>query len=48
MHARIMQIQMELTTIQKELTTIQKGDLTTADYFRKMKRLADTLAVIGK
>jgi hypothetical protein len=41
MHARIMQIQMELTTI-------QKGDLTTADYFRKMKRLADTLAAIGK
>jgi hypothetical protein len=41
MHARIMQIQMELATI-------QKGDLTTADYFRKMKRLADTLAAIGK
>jgi hypothetical protein len=31
-----------------QLATIQKGDLTTVDYFRKVKRLADTLAAIGK
>jgi hypothetical protein len=34
--------------IQMQLTTLQKGDLTAAEYFRKMKRLADTLAAIGK
>lgn len=39
--ARIMQIRMQLTTIQKK-------DLSIADYFRKVKRLADTLAAIGK
>jgi hypothetical protein len=31
-----------------QLATIQKGDLTAVDYFRKVKRLADTLAAIGK
>ncbi|WVZ49109.1 hypothetical protein U9M48_000490 [Paspalum notatum var. saurae] len=39
--ARIMQIRMQLATI-------QKSDLSAADYFRKVKRLADTLAAIGK
>lgn len=39
--ARIMQIRMQLTTIQKK-------DLSIADYFRKVKRLGDTLAAIGK
>jgi hypothetical protein len=39
--ARIMQIRMQLTTL-------QKGDLTAAEYFRKMKRFIDTLAAIGK
>nr|XP_007160454.1 hypothetical protein PHAVU_002G323600g [Phaseolus vulgaris]ESW32448.1 hypothetical protein PHAVU_002G323600g [Phaseolus vulgaris] len=31
-----------------ELSTIQKKDMTIADYFRKVKRLGDTLAAIGK
>jgi hypothetical protein len=39
--ARIMQIRMQLANI-------QKGELTVADYFRKVKRLADMLAAIGK
>nr|XP_007140419.1 hypothetical protein PHAVU_008G110300g [Phaseolus vulgaris]ESW12413.1 hypothetical protein PHAVU_008G110300g [Phaseolus vulgaris] len=39
--ARAMQIRMELSTIQKK-------DMTIADYFRKVKRLRDTLAAIGK
>lgn len=39
--ARIMQIRMQLATTQKK-------DATMADYYRKMKRLADTLAAIGK
>jgi hypothetical protein len=39
--ARIMQIRMQLSTIQKK-------DLCIAEYFRKVKRLADTLAAIGK
>lgn len=39
--ARAMQIRMELSTIQKK-------DMTIADYFRKVKRLGDTLAAIGK
>lgn len=39
--ARAMQIRMELTTIQKK-------DMKIADYFRKIKRLGDTLAAIGK
>ncbi|WVZ48888.1 hypothetical protein U9M48_000283 [Paspalum notatum var. saurae] len=39
--AWIMQIRMQLATI-------QKNDLNAAEYFRKVKRLADTLASIGK
>jgi hypothetical protein len=39
--ARIMQIRMQLSTIQKK-------DLCIAEYFRKVKRLVDTLAAIGK
>jgi hypothetical protein len=39
--ARAMQIRMELATIQKK-------DLSIADYFRKVKRLGDTLAAISK
>jgi hypothetical protein len=39
--ARAMQIRMELATIQKK-------DLSIAEYFRKVKRLGDTLAAIGK
>lgn len=31
-----------------QLATIQKKDLSVNDYFRKVKGLADTLAVIGK
>ncbi|KAJ0972283.1 hypothetical protein J5N97_020242 [Dioscorea zingiberensis] len=39
--ARIMQIQLQLSTIQKK-------DLYVADYFNKVKYLADTLAAIGR
>lgn len=39
--ARVMQIRMQLATI-------QKNDLGIPDYYRKVKRLADTLAAIGK
>jgi hypothetical protein len=39
--ARVMQIRMQLATI-------QKNDLSITDYFRKVKRLGDTLAAIGK
>jgi hypothetical protein len=31
-----------------QLSTIQKKDLCIAEYFRKVKRLADTLTAIGK
>jgi hypothetical protein len=40
-HARAMLIRMELATIQKK-------DLSITEYFRKVKRLGDTLAAIGK
>jgi hypothetical protein len=39
--AQIMQIRMQLANIQKK-------DMSIAEYFRKVKSLADTLAVIGK
>jgi RNA-binding protein YlmH len=38
---RIMQIRMQLATMQKK-------DLSIADYYSKMKRLADTLSAISK
>ncbi|KAF0925752.1 hypothetical protein E2562_017309 [Oryza meyeriana var. granulata] len=34
--------------IRMQLSMIQKKDLSIVDYFRKIKRLADTLAAIGK
>jgi hypothetical protein len=34
--------------IHMELATVQKKDLSIAEYFRKVKRLGDTLAAIGK
>lgn len=37
--ARIMQIRLQLSTIQKK-------DMSVADYFNKVKQLADTLAAI--
>ncbi|KAH9671717.1 reverse transcriptase Ty1/copia-type domain-containing protein [Citrus sinensis] len=44
----ISQSQARIQTLRMQIQTIKKGSITMAEYFSKIKRIADTLALTGK